>query len=355
MEVVGAAAMVSVLTGAIVGFANLRASRAVLDAQLRAALRRDSELIRDALGERIASACALVEATARDPDLEATSVPAIQAELDRRIETSTFVSNLYYYVPDGTLSAVAYHDRRDIQRYLGRQLLDPLPGKEVPAVTRAVDAAISTGDPAFSDAFLDSDQNPMFVYVVPVPRADGRAILSSGIKGNDPRLRRLLEVLRPSHGGFVAFVDPDLGVVVRAGEPPDLDLALMREGEVSQVGDFWVSKASDPRTGLVVVLGVPAAASRHSLEGLSKDVLASTLLAILIAALFAAVFARHLGRPLQALVEALRAVQQGAYAHRIEAEASGELGEAVEAFNEMAGKLQRSRVIEQVWSETWDD
>jgi HAMP domain-containing protein len=356
LEVVGAAALVAVLTGSIVGIANLRAGRAVLDQHLREGLKRDTELIRAALSERIASACTMVGATAKDPDLRGTDIHAVQIELDRRIEDATLLANLYYYAPDGTLSAVAYHDGRDIQKYLGRPLMDPAPGKSKKAATDAIEKAVKSGKAAFSRAFLDSDQLPMFVYAVPVQRPDGQAVLSSGIKGSDPRLGHLLDVLRPAHGGFVAFVDPDLGVVVRAGDPPDdLDLGKLKKDGVTALGGFMVAKADEERTGLVVVIGVPASSSRFSLEALSQDVLLSTLIAILIAALLAAGFARRLGVPLQAIVAALRSVQQGAYAHRIEVEATGELGEAVEAFNEMAGKLQRSRVIERVWSDTWDE
>lgn len=356
LEIVAAAAAVAVLTGAIVGAANWRAGRAVLDELIRLGLRRDSELIRSALGERIASACAIVDSAAKDPDLAGVALPPIQRELDRRIQDATLLANLYYYVPDGTLSAVAYHDRRPITKYLGRRLQEPDPKKAVPEVTDAIDAAVKTGRPAFSRAFLDSESQPMFIYVVPVSRPDGQAFLSSGIKGSDPRLTRMLDALRPAHGGFVGFYDKARGVVVRAGEPPPgLDVAAIPADRPARQGDFLVAKAPEDRTGLTVVIGVPASASRRALEALSRDVLASTLVAILIAALLAGVFARHLGAPLQALVEALREVQRGAYAHRIEVEASGELGEAVDAFNEMAGKLQRSRVIERVWSETWDE
>jgi len=358
LELVGAAALVAVLAGAGVGVANLRAARAALDEHLRLGLRRDSELIRDALSERIASACSLVTAAARDPDLREEGPATIQPELVRRIESAGLLANLYYYDPTGTLSAVAYHDGRDVERYLGRRIDEPVVGRDgrlVTAVNDAFDHTLRTEEPTFSRAFLDSEQQPMFVYAVPVPRAEGLAVLTSGIKGSDPRIQRMLDALRPAHGGFVAIVDPALGIVVRAGDPPEgLAMGARVGGPVAVSRGYLVAEAEEPRTGLVIVLGVPASASQDALGALSRQVLASTALAILAAALLAAVFARRLGVPLQALVEALRQVQRGAYAHRIEVEAEGELGEAVEAFNDMAGRLQRSRVIERVWSETWD-
>jgi len=66
-------------------------------------------------------------------------------------------------------------------------------------------------------------------------------------------------------------------------------------------------------------------------------------------------FARLLTKPLSLLVEVLQEAGKGNYAFRIYFKARGEFSGAIKSFNEMAEKLQKNTIIENICIENWKD
>lgn len=87
------------------------------------------------------------------------------------------------------------------------------------------------------------------------------------------------------------------------------------------------------------------AAEQTFLRGVDRGIVISALIAVAFAAIAASLLARYLTSPLRALTVGARAVATGDLEHRVAVAGPGELEELAEAFNDMAGSLQRSESL----------
>jgi len=160
-----------------------------------------------------------------------------------------------------------------------------------------------------------------------------------------------------SSGGFVGLIGGTGEVFASSGAIPDhikkIASSCARDTMLTWEDGYFVTQR-EPGTGIVIAVGIPAAAVNGPLGVLAKRTAAITLLLMAAGAALSAYYARSIIRPLSLLVGGMKKVGEGVYSQRIDPSRSGsEVGQAVEAFNSMCDKLEKVKLIESVWTERW--
>ena len=193
-------------------------------------------------------------------------------------------------------------------------------------------------------AVLYRDSAPVAVYEL--PQQTGPAEVHSWLN-TDNRQR-----IRPS--------DPLAGAILKASQRADEPMLIVGGSE------YALGSASLPGGGLIVA-GLPMPSGLNAMmNGLSSGtnqywalyrqrrtvrsmyvvlLLMITALVLYASTWLARIVSRQITGPLAALADAMDAIAQGDYSHRVTLAASAEMGELVRSFNHMAADLDESRQL----------
>lgn len=119
--------------------------------------------------------------------------------------------------------------------------------------------------------------------------------------------------------------------------------------------DDLITVAGVPKLGATVLIGRPSSEVLGLLEHVTVRILVFASLGLGLAVIGALALARSLVGPILELTDAIQKVGEGATGHRVKVQGSDELAQAGEAFNRMAGQLQKGKLMEQIWSRQWED
>src|SRR5690606_25907796 len=123
--------------------------------------------------------------------------------------------NLYWTNTEGTILMAAYPDGRDASIYEGRQ---------VPDLIRSVAKnSILENRALYSPSFKASEDHVLITYMAPI--GNGEA-LSFAMHLNDPKLKNLIEGMRPPPGGMVLLADAGGAILSGKCENPETHLPL---------------------------------------------------------------------------------------------------------------------------------
>ena len=298
----------------------------------------------------------------------ARAEPALAEFLDL---TSAFVK-LMVYDRDERLLEVRWRNRfRGEDRLIGAPCADPV-------LAGALKRVLATGEHLWTEPAVDSFSQPVLYLVTPVhhfvhdERTVGALVAAVSLSGH--KIQDLLDRARlPAHA-YACILDDAGGVLARRGEglPPESEehtYPLLAHGEPVKylppgqpvvTGSLWISGremlASAARlasVGLTLVVGRPAATVMAPAHDAVYEVALLAALGAVLALALAFWLSRGFVRPLLALVDGIRKVGAGELAERVAVERDDELGAAAAAFNEMAGELEKQRLVEQIWAEEW--
>ena len=119
-------------------------------------------------------------------------------------------------------------------------------------------------------------------------------------------------------------------------------------GTVGGRADLLAS-ASVEALGLTIVAGKPYDEVERVLRELIGSIASYAIVGVLLALVLGVLMARRVSGPILALTAGIRRVAGGEVAHRIAADDPDELGRAADAFNAMATRMQRGRLLEEMW------
>lgn len=291
--------------------------------------------------------------------------PAVQS-LDRAraepvlaeyLALTTAFLKLAVYDRDAKLVEVLWRSR-----FHGEDRLIGLPCSD-PALAAALADVQKTGEAHWTAPSVDAFSQPVLYLVTPVrhfvheERVIGTLVAAVSLDGH--KIQDLIDRARVPEHAYAAILDADGRILARRGEglPADADTyphAKVAHGRVIVGGrEMLASAARLASVGLTLVVGRPAALVMAPAYDAVYDVLLLAALAGVFALALSVWLSRGFVRPLYALVDGIRKVAAGELAWRVPVERSDELGAAGGAFNELAGELEKQRVVEEIWAEEW--
>ncbi|MFN8520270.1 MAG: ATP-binding protein [Chloroflexota bacterium] len=106
------------------------------------------------------------------------------------------------------------------------------------------------------------------------------------------------------------------------------------------VGPGYFAEAMGHRAGDPMGAAMDEATRLAFIEAMRQALLGATLIAVVTATIVSFAVAARIANPITSLAAAARRIAHGHYAERVSADATDEIGELAESFNEMAGSLE---------------
>ncbi len=356
---------ITVLSGSLIGFVCFYECEAVLKAQLSDFLGESARSVNEAIASRVGSAAGVVRAAAKKEFMASGDTAEIERYLKNAVELSDFFYNIYYFSSDAKLSAAAYSDNRDVKPYIGLDYNGFAGDSNMRGFRASAHKAIELKSPLFSNTFYSPAKKLLFTYIAPVISGGKAAgLLSAAIYANDKNFQNFITALKSHPDQFICLFDSEDRLIASTGEEASAHYSRYAALEPGKV--LWnpaaegteaclVVKVREPGACISTLTGVGARAIKNTMANLRSKIISYTLLAIAAVIFISILFSRALIRPIKALVDGLKRVDEGVYTHRISAGGAGEIDEAIAAFNKMNEKLHKSRVIENLWNERWND
>ncbi len=349
---------ISVVAIIVSGWLSYNESRRVILAQASAATDSIAAAIGAGLNQRARDAKDAIVKLSGHVVLRSGDPEEIQKFLQAAMFSSSMFNNIYYFSPQGPLMAVAYADNRDLGQYVGENFLKY---GDNPATANLYQDLLKARDQGsmVSSRFFKSDSGRlMSSFIVPV-QADGqlKGILSCGmVLDQTSRLGESLEVMKPAPDACIALLDHQGRVLVQTGilPPACIDAENRFVAGSMRAAGYLFSLHLVQEAGLEICVGMPETSVTGLLNHLRNRITVFMLLIAVFAVILGLRAAGVLIKPLQLLVTGLRQLRQGRAADRVAHNASGEAGEALEAFNELNDKIRKDAMLNRTWTDLWN-
>lgn len=348
-QVTVAIILVAFFTAAGVGTMNYLESRRVILSQFNRSMRDIASTIGSSLSTRTDAATNAIMRLSGNELLRSDDATAIQQFLQIAVDSSSLFNNIYYFAPSGELRAAAYGDRRNLDKYADENFNNYANATKTSAVYLDLVKALETKTPVFSAFFQTTTGRLMNSFIVPVTDEEKViGLLSCGIVlDQTSKLLEQMEKMKPHESAFVALLGAQGKVLLNAGNVPasltqNLNLYSDEPESFSKDG-FLLSVFNLPRTELGICIGLPENAVSQLLNNLRSGTLNFTVAVSVVTSLFGLLLAYLLISPINNLVKGLKQLNSGVAAQRINCRASGEIAEAIAAFNEFIDRRNRDK------------
>lgn len=273
-------------------------------------------------------------------------------------------SNAYVFRRDGTLAQMHYRPGQrattarhgeDYHRYAG-------------TFAATADTVLANGKPTFTQVYFTPSGRAQLSYLVPLAGRDGRPeeLMSLALYAVEERIEEWIRDLAPHKKGYVVVLDAQGDLIAHTGAVPKAlekadgqPIHALSGNDGEAVGTLVLDGREDlliggrlATTGFWVWVGMPHAAVYAPLTGLKKPALLALFVCLALGLAGAVQLSRAILTPVEELVGGIRRVGDGVLSHRVPEGRNDELGEAAQAFNRMAERLQRDQLVEEVWRET---
>lgn len=349
---------ISVVAIMVSGWLSYHESRRVILAQASTAIDNVAATIGAGLNQRARDAREAMQRLAANEILHSGDSQAIQKFLAAALFSSSMFNNIYYFSPSGPLVAVAYADNRDLSQYAGENFMKYGENPATTSLYQDLLKARDQGSLVFSRFFKSDSGRLMSSFIVPVQVGGQlKGILSCGmVLDQTSRLGESMEAMKPATDACIALLDHQGRILVQTGTIPPacIDAENRFLADSMRAAGYLFSLHLVQEAGLEVCVGMPETSVTGLLDHLRNRVIFYLLiiatLAVFLGLRAAAVFIR----PLQLLIAGLKQLRQGRTVDRIEHQASGEAGEALEAFNELNDKIRRDAMLNRTWTDLWN-
>lgn len=284
-----------------------------------------------------------------------------------------FFYNVYIYDSEGVLRNICYPGAGgEKEELIGRKNIKDSQG----TVVETFKQALKKKKTMVSQYFKNNFGEIMFCVAAPVfefgneDRVTG--VLSAAAKVSDSAFHRFFDPVIVYDDEYLLLINEssevltmkgsllpqDLGKfdfpVYKNGVPIDITTAAVANGTTFIGGRrdiVFTSPLAESKSTLVI--GRPYNLAFNGIRVIIRYIVWISAACLLLAALLSVWLSNRLSRPIELLVNGLNKIEDGVLSHRIPAASEDEIGVAITAFNNLAGKLQRNKIIESVWSEKW--
>lgn len=354
---------ISLISSAIVSISNYWEAKKLLNEGFDRELSDTASLISAGIEGNLRDAREAVSAFVKDERVRSLD-PEKTGEISRLfIDFVNIFYNIYVYDREGNLVSVVYYGDEDVKEgRIHRKNFRTLRDEFYDVATRV----LNDGKARFTDTFSNRDRL-LTAYVAPIPGDSddkARGLVSCGIFVNNPKLLSMLKSLVPPYSGFICILDGSGNIYGQQGNiPGNIGSFSMRELGVGSgkkrsslhLGGgtfrFAINEIRDAHLYVLVAMGEKD--MKSILASLASEVIILNCISLLLAIGVSVIVANFLVQPVNRLVEGLREVGRGNYSYAITTRSYGELNEAIDSYNEMISKLQKNRMIENLWNESW--
>jgi hypothetical protein len=335
----------------ITGFSTYRVSHDLLLAQLENTLDKSSETLHSTISRQFSDAFAAIEYL-KNKDF--TDSPEKNGYLSQNfIAYSNFFYNIFITDRDGKVVNAFYSDGRSADSYQGENLFL---NRESPFVQTAQEV-LKDGKTRFSPVFYARPDLPMMTCVSTIgTEGETKGLISAAIPINSVSLRYSLDQMKPPMDGLALLIAED-GTVFAADNATTekkgsysnskIDLELLEK-------DYLLRSTKLNSGQITVVVAIEKNKFYQPLKKLNSSLFICIILSLTLASVAGLWLTNGIARPIAKLVEGLKAAGDGIYSTRIQCPADPEIGESLKAFNGLMEKLQKRRLIEKLWNESWD-
>ncbi|MDQ7826496.1 MAG: HAMP domain-containing protein [Candidatus Eremiobacteraeota bacterium] len=352
---------ISLVTSLVMGVANYLEAEKVLDDTFDREINNTAYLLKQTIEGHLADARGAASVLAKNPSVQAMDSAAMKEISRYFLDFVSLFYNIYIYDREGTLRSVEYLDNIDRSETHSKNFHELR--NEFTHVALDV---LEDGKARYTEPFFRKDQL-LIAYVTPIFKGSDKAVAglaSCGIFVHNPKLSRLMKSLVPPYQGFICLLDGEGRVFGREGAIPEafteFPLKSLKANLQGKSPLLWMEDKPYLYTikeieeaHLYVLVATSCLMKEKLFSTLLSELVAINVISFLVALLISAALGNFLVKPINALVEGIREVGKGNYSYSIHERAFGEIGEAVQSYNEMAEKLQKNRLIENLWNEKW--
>ena len=340
--------------------------------------------------------------------LNGALVQSVQADIENRLQTLTNQIEVLSHLPavqtlerkqqDPILrtflrynpvffKVMTFDQKKVLTSVLWRSLYrgeEALIGKAVKEIdlplSEAMDKAVGDGSIAGSTPYVDEYSQSTIYFVAPIYHFvnDEQVIgaVAAGLHLISSEVQELLDRAHLPEKSYACIVDDKGQILARRGPYLPVEVGhhfyeLRRNGKTVDYlqtdkayveGHIWVdgrqmfaAAARLPSVGLRLVVAQPWELLSNRAWNVAKRILLFSFFGLLFSVLLAVILSQSFVRPLRALVGGIRKVREGQLNHRIAIEREDELGIAAKVFNDMAAELEKRQLVEELWSEKWQE
>jgi HAMP domain-containing protein len=341
--------IISMLAVIGVGSLNYIESKKIIIMQFEKSMDDIANTISNSINEKVDSAASSVLKISGDQTLFQEDDGKIQMFLSSVVKSSTLFYNIYYFSPDGPIRAMAYSDDRDLNKYHGENFMKYQKDDKTSLVYEKIIQARDTMTPVFSSFFKSATGKLMNSFIVPVINEEKVVgILSCAISLDaSSRLSEVMDVLKPHPKGFVALTNQANEIVAGVGPVPknlskDVAKSMPEPTRRQKTGYYHVNRKIE-KTGLGIITGLPESVIESLLTKLRINTFYYTIAVGLFASLSGFLVARFLVSPLSKLADGMHKLNNNEALKKINVSASGEIAQAIIAFNEIVEKQKKNK------------
>jgi methyl-accepting chemotaxis protein len=351
--------LISIFSVVGAGTLNYLESRKIIISQFNKSMKDISTTIGSSLNAKADDAAEAIMRISQNETLLAESADEIQKFLQVAVDSSSLFNNIYYFSPEGPLRAAAYADGRDPKRYADENFMNYAEQEKTSAVYLDLVRALETRTPVFSAFFKSNTGRLMNSFIVPVVREERViGLLSCGIVlDRTSKLLEMMESLKPHPNGYVALINNEGSVLLKAGDMPEgfapgADWQNNQDQLIRSSG-YLQAVLRLEKSGLGICTGLPEDAVAELLNRLRTGTISFTFGVGLLVCIFGIFAASVLTAPLNDLVNGLKQLRSGRSGERIDRRASGEIAEAIAIYNDLSDKIRKDAVLNKTWEDLW--
>jgi len=360
--------LVALIPGILVGvFASLQVKRAMTD-QALVFQKTISQSVCKGFTARVRGFQDLLADLAGHPEMQSMDPARQRTVLYQFLDHHPAFFSFFVYDSSGVARNFAFRNRLDESGLLGRNLHD---GKTpwVQELTGLFENVLKTGDMRVDSKVSVIKGRAQLMILVPIrdflDPAKITGVLSSSLDIDGQAIQELMAGIDGTDQGFLLITDGEGTPMFRRGRnlPAGLEKVTLsrtpepgaEESAWTEVGGmpFLVFASRIPELNAFLLVGARRDEVLGTIDRTVGNMLILTLMLSILAALVGGSLAGTLVDPIQRLLEGIRKVSEGAVSHRVEVTGPVEIAETSKAFNELTRQLEKNRLLEDIWGDTW--
>lgn len=329
-----------------------------------------TETIRRGLSSQIVNYGRQLTRFAEDMGMQSMNPVRQQASIYSFLDINPLFYSCFVYDTKGTLQCLGYRNRFDGDfRLIGRNIL-AAQSKVNRATAEAFAKVLKTGQIAVGQEVIRSHQQTQMLVLVPIRSfGDPRQIvgvMSCGVQVDGPSLQGSIEDFSVGEKSFILLTNNEGRVMARSGKdlPAGLERMILSQSlEGTKINSAWstlagkeyiVTAAKVPIVDFIIAIGTPTEEVFGFIWQILLGMILLTLICLMLGLFFSFLLSETLVSPILSLIAGIKNVSDGMLSYRIEVEGGDELSEAGRAFNEMASRMEKNRLLEEMWSRKWN-
>ncbi len=336
-------------------------SQKLLEKQFQDDLKEKSQIIYSSIDEQIKISTSTIQALANGlKKFKEKDFPS-QGMLDFAVKTSPVFQNIYLFDQAGKALAVSYKDGRDVSEYLEENFNNFASDPNLKSIFDDINRVRYSGKMAFSKVFVTQNGSVMFSIIAPVKFGEEiLGIISCGVNLNNEEsgLQKLLSSLGTSKKGFSAIIGEDMDILLGVGNVPakkEISLPNITPSEKSFIhGNHMLVYRKMENCGLAIFTGISLDEINEQLNRLGAQIFFYALFIVILALIVGSIASRKIIVPITELVKGLNCVKNGDLSYKVSISGSGEVKEAVVAYNELVQRIEKDLLVDKMWTELWN-